>query len=102
MRCEFKRRHEKVERAFADERLTHSFRSAPVILKAVEHVFGVAEVWSGVSASGPTVDPHVAIHAALPGVVEIWPPVPTEAAPEPGDWAAPLDAQRLTHPAVTL
>ncbi len=102
MRRAFMSRHAKAERAFADVRLTHSFRSAPVVLKAVEHVFGVAQVWSGVSASEPTVDPHIAIHAGLPGVVELWPPVPVEPTPEPGDWEAPLDAQRLTHPAVTL
>ena len=102
MRREFMRRHDKAERAFVDVRLTHSFRSSPTVLQAVEHVFGAAEVWGGVSASEPTVDPHPAIHGALPGVVELWPPVPYEPAPEPGDWAAPLDAQRLTHPAVAL
>ena len=102
MRRAFMTQHAKAERAFADVRLTHSFRSAPTILAAVEHVFGVAHVWSGVSASEPTIDRHTAIHAGLPGVVELWPPIPVEPAPEPGDWAAPLDAQRLTHPAVTL
>src|SRR5437764_7293004 len=57
MRRGFMSRHRRAELAFADVRLTHSFRSSPVVLKAIEHVFGAAEVWRGVSASGPSVDP---------------------------------------------
>ena len=87
------------ELAFADVRLTHSFRSAPAVLEAVDKVFAVAEVWKGVSAGDPAPETHSPIRDSLAGVVEIWPPVVAEEAQEPGDWTAPLDAEKRTHPA---
>jgi ATP-dependent helicase/nuclease subunit A len=102
MRRSFASRHKKADLAFADVKLTHSFRSSPVVLEAVDKVFAVAEVWKGVSAGDPAPAQHSPIRDSLPGTVEIWPPVVAEEAPEPGDWAEPLDAQKLTHPANLL
>jgi ATP-dependent helicase/nuclease subunit A len=102
MKRYFKRRHEKAQRPFADIQLTHSFRSSPTVLSAVDEVFKQPSVWAGVSAGEATAPDHPAIRDSLPGVVEIWPAVTAEPAPEPGDWAAPLDAQKLTHPANAL
>jgi ATP-dependent helicase/nuclease subunit A len=102
MRRFFARRHEKADLPFVDVRLTHSFRSAPAVLEAVDKVFAVAEVWKGVSAGDPSPETHSPIRDSLPGVVEIWPPIVAEEAPEPGDWAEPLDARKRTHPATLL
>ena len=101
-RREFARRHKGAERPFVDLRLIHSFRSAPSLLDAVDKVFGVPEVWRGVSASDPVAPRHEAIRNRLPGVVEVWPTLIAETAPAPSEWRLPLDAERLTHPAVAL
>ena len=102
MRRFFASRHERASRVFADVRLTHSFRSAPVVLDAVDKVFATPEVWKGVSAGEAAAEPHSPIRDRLPGVVELWPRLVAEPVPEPGDWAAPLDAQKRTHPANAL
>jgi ATP-dependent helicase/nuclease subunit A len=102
MRRFFATRHKKAELAFVDVKLTHSFRSAPAVLEAVDKVFAAPEVWKGVSAGDPAPEKHSPIRDSLPGVVEFWPPVVAEEAQEPGDWAAPLDAEKRTHPATLL
>ncbi|HXT09746.1 MAG TPA: double-strand break repair helicase AddA [Roseiarcus sp.] len=102
MRRFFASRHKKAELAFVDVKLTHSFRSAPAVLDAVDKVFAVAEVWNGVSAGEATAEPHAPIHDSLPGLVEIWPPIVAEEALEPDDWEAPLDAEKRSHPAQLL
>jgi len=98
----FETRHKRAERGFEHVRLTYSFRSAPAVLGAVDKVFAHPDVWKGVSAGETAAPPHEAIRDSLPGMVEFWPPVVAEPAPEPGDWALPLDAQKQTHPAHIL
>ena len=94
--------HARAQLPFLEQPLIHSFRSAPVVLDAVDKVFGVAQVWRGVSASDASAPPHAAIREALPGLVEIWPTIALEPPPEPGEWRLPLDAQKATHPAQVL
>ncbi|WP_323716522.1 double-strand break repair helicase AddA [Paracoccus aminovorans] len=66
--------------------LRHSFRSSPAILTLVDQVF------AGGAAQGLGDPPqHRAFRAAMPGRVELWPPVPKPDKPEPGDWTAPVD-----------
>ena len=102
MKRSFARRHAGANRRFVDVQLVHSFRSAPQVLDAVDKVFSAPEVWRGVSAGEATPPPHFAIHEQSLGVVEFWPPIFAETAPEPEGWRLPLDAERLTHPAVAL
>jgi ATP-dependent helicase/nuclease subunit A len=52
--------------------MTHSFRSAPAILDAVDTVFARPEARAGVVPDGSVVR-HVAGRADAPGRVEIWP-----------------------------
>jgi ATP-dependent helicase/nuclease subunit A len=59
--------------------LLHSFRSAPAILRAVDHVFSRPETNRGLG--GPPT--HVAFHADRPGRVDLWPALP--AAPRADD-----------------
>jgi ATP-dependent helicase/nuclease subunit A len=98
----FARAHAQANLPFVEQPLIHSFRSAPAVLDAVDKVFGVAQVWRGVSAAELSAPPHAAIREALPGLVEIWPTLALEPPPEPGEWRLPLDAQKATHPAQVL
>jgi len=97
----FARAHVNAKLPFVEQPLIHSFRSSPVVLDAVDKVFGVAEVWRGVSAADPSAPPHAAIRD-YPGLVEIWPTLALDPPPEPGEWKLPLDAQKLTHPSQVL
>ncbi|MBM3605286.1 MAG: double-strand break repair helicase AddA [Alphaproteobacteria bacterium] len=67
--------------------LAHSFRSSPAILRLVDAVF------SGEAAAGLGDPPrHVAFRDALPGRVDIWPPLSEPDTPERPDWTQPVDA----------
>ncbi len=66
--------------------LRHSFRSSTAILSLVDAVF------AGDAARGLGVPPdHIAFRTALPGRVDLWPPIPKPEVPEPGDWTDPVD-----------
>lgn len=70
--------------------LTHSFRSSPAILSVVDAVF------QGDAGRGLGEPPcHIAFHGALPGRVDIWPPVPDPDTLEQGDWTDPVDSPAL-------
>ncbi|MEM7694910.1 MAG: double-strand break repair helicase AddA [Pseudomonadota bacterium] len=73
---------------FAPVALTHSFRSAPQILAAVDRVFAEPDL-AGSVATDPV--KHRAVRA-LDGGVDIWPLVGDIPAEEPEAWDAPLDA----------
>lgn len=67
--------------------LAHSFRSSPAILSLVDAVF------EGDAAEGLGDPPrHIAFRHALPGRVDIWPPLPEPEEPERADWTRPVDA----------
>ncbi|MEZ0214285.1 MAG: double-strand break repair helicase AddA, partial [Xanthobacteraceae bacterium] len=79
------------ERDFAQVRLSHSFRSAPGILAAVDTVFARAEAHDGLAAEAvPTV--HEPIHLDLPASVEMWEPEAPGDKVERDAWTRPLDA----------
>lgn len=66
--------------------LRHSFRSSTAILGLVDQVF------AGEAARGLGDPPrHLAFRAAMPGRVDLWPPVPKPDRPERGDWTDPVD-----------
>ena len=102
MRRHFASRHERAKRSFLAVRLSHSFRSAPAVLEAVDKVFAVPEVWRGVSAGEPTAEPHFPIRENLPGLVELWPTLRADPLPDPGKWTDSVDAQKRTHGANAL
>ncbi len=64
-----------------ERRLLHSFRSSPAILSLVDRCFPgpLAEALGGAFE-------HRAFFAAMPGRVEIWPPVPKPEKAEPRAW----------------
>ena len=89
----FNERHAGFSQAFADAgtpmqdaALRHSFRSSPAILRLTDAVF------QGDAAAGLGDPPrHIAFRDQLPGRVELWPPVPEPAEPEPTEWHQPID-----------
>ncbi|HRO15019.1 MAG TPA: double-strand break repair helicase AddA [Paracoccus sp. (in: a-proteobacteria)] len=89
----FAARRDHFARAFAqigqpmqDAALRHSFRSSPAILSLTDATF------AGERAQGLGEAPdHIAFRDALPGRVDLWPPVPEPDKPAPAPWHAPVD-----------
>lgn len=87
MRDRFARDFDAAEAPMQQRGLAHSFRSSPAILTLVDAVF------QGEAARGLGDPPrHVAFRAALPGRVDIWPPLPQPEDDAPQDWTRPVDA----------
>ncbi|WCR10756.1 double-strand break repair helicase AddA [Paracoccus stylophorae] len=87
MRARFDRDFRAVQQPMQQRDLTHSFRSSPAILSLVDAVF------RDDAAQGLGDPPrHIAFRDALPGRVDIWPPLPEPDKPDPGDWTRPVDA----------
>jgi ATP-dependent helicase/nuclease subunit A len=81
--------------------LKHSFRSAPVVLDAVDTVFRQPAAHAGLTDDPmPTV--HEAIRSAAPGLVELWPLVRPDEKPNIDPWDQPFDVQSQTSPSVKL
>jgi ATP-dependent helicase/nuclease subunit A len=87
-------RFEKVE-------FKYSFRSAPVVLQAVDTVFEQPHAFKGLSADEvKTV--HEAVRATAPGLVEVWPLIEPEEKEEIEAWDAPFDTSSEVAPTVRL
>ena len=102
MKRAFAERHRQSERPFADVPLTFSFRSSQTILDAVDMTFRTEQAWRGVSADGEPPPKHDAIRRGLKGVVELWPPIAPDPAPDPQDWSMPLEPPSQDDPPVVL
>ena len=101
----FERRHARVERAFHSVELDVSFRSAPIVLEAVDLVIGQLPVLNrlvGAPADGEAIKPpeHRSAHDAPGGRVDVWPALPWTKPIRPSDWAAA--ATPAPTPAVVL
>ncbi len=101
MKRAFEKRHRDAERPFADVPLTFSFRSAQKILDAVDRTFQTELAWRGVATAGEPPPKHDAIRRDLKGVVELWPPIAPNPAPEPEDWRV-LEQPAEDDPPVVL
>lgn len=101
MRAHFKAMHDRVGLDFVATEFTHSFRSGPNVLGAVDQVFSRAEAMRGLTAeSVPTV--HEWLPDSAPGLVEIWDLVKSDARASVEGWAAPFDVQNVTSGVVKL
>jgi ATP-dependent helicase/nuclease subunit A len=87
------------EAAFANLKLTWSFRSSDDVLAAVDRVFAEPGVRRGISHD-PDPLKHQAIRIDAPGYVEVWPSVGTEMVEEPDDWTLPVN--HASAPAVRV
>lgn len=75
--------------------LDFSFRSAQAILDTVDATFEDA---AGVGTGSR----HRAFFAAMPGRVDLWPPIPKAETVEEGDWTDPVDRPAANHEAIML
>ncbi len=92
--------------------LEMSFRSAPVILRAVDAVFASEQVATKLYAGAAEQDappqgdimPHIAFRdeAIMPGCVELWPALPAAETAGDGDPAAPVDTPDAASPSSRL
>lgn len=76
--------------AFADLKLTWSFRSTDDVLAAVDRVFADPAVRRGISHD-PDPLSHQAIRTDAPGYVEVWPSIGADVVDEPDDWTQAVD-----------
>ncbi|RWO60330.1 double-strand break repair helicase AddA [Mesorhizobium sp.] len=76
--------------AFADLKLTWSFRSTEDVLAAVDRVFADPLVRRGISHD-PNPLTHKAIRSDAPGYVEVWPSIGADVVDEPDDWTQAVD-----------
>jgi len=88
MRAHFHDRAAQAGKRLEPVELHISFRSTPSVLKAVDAVFGQAEVRDGMVPEGEKIR-HVAHRVGQAGLVELWPPVIPGAAVEPEPWTVP-------------
>lgn len=101
-RREFEKRFKSAGACFETVRLTRSFRSAPVILQAVDQVFAgenARGLWFDKDEPAPQ---HFAWKTDVAGLVEIWDLIGGEAAEAPADWRLPLDYRSEADPAAKL
>jgi ATP-dependent helicase/nuclease subunit A len=96
MRKDFAMQIEATGGALARPELKRSYRSADIVLRAVDAVFKPERARSGLSAEENAAPVHEAVRANAPGLVEIWPLVEAgaEAAEDEAGWDAPLDTIR--------
>ncbi|MGX5800754.1 double-strand break repair helicase AddA [Bradyrhizobium sp. Arg314] len=87
------------EAAFANLKLTWSFRSSDDVLAAVDRVFAEPGVRRGISHD-PDPLSHKAIRTDAPGYVEVWPSIGAEMVEEPDDWTLPVN--HASAPAVRV
>jgi ATP-dependent helicase/nuclease subunit A len=83
----FGARMEQAGRRLVHQELQYSFRSAPVVLRAVDACFGADH--AGLGEAPPS---HRAFREGMPGRVDLWAPVPQpEAGGEDRPWTDPED-----------
>jgi ATP-dependent helicase/nuclease subunit A len=86
---------------FADVEFKYSFRSAPLVLEAIDTVFRREQAFAGLTdVPGATV--HEAVRANAPGLVELWPMIEPDEKIKLEGWDAPFDESQETSPRVRL
>jgi ATP-dependent helicase/nuclease subunit A len=83
--------------AWRDVTLDMSYRSAPAVLAAVDHVFAMAPARDGVVADGVALR-HRPWRAGAAGLVELWPPVEPLPADDDQPWKPPVERRRGDNP----
>jgi ATP-dependent helicase/nuclease subunit A len=86
---------------FTDVAFKASFRSAPLVLEAVDTVFKAESAHAGLTeVKGATV--HEAVRVNAPGLVELWPMIEPDEKVKLEGWDAPFDETQETSPRVRL
>ena len=79
-------------------RFDYSFRSGPNVLGAVDRVFAPPAIHCSITSDEAGMPSHLALPAAAPGVVEVWPMTEPEPKAEMEAWDAPFDAMPESSP----
>ena len=86
---------------FADVKFKASFRSAPLVLEAVDEVFRAESAHAGLTeVKGGTA--HEAVRVNAPGLVELWEMIEPDEKVKLEGWDAPFDEAQETSPRVRL
>ncbi len=91
MRENFAKRLEGIGQPLQNLELEHSFRSSIAILETVDRVFATERDALGQDAR------HKARYTALPGRVDLWPPIPQNTEDASDAWENPVDLLSSTH-----
>jgi ATP-dependent helicase/nuclease subunit A len=83
-------------------RFDHSFRSGENVLGAVDAVFREPDIYHSITSDHGGRPAHLALPDAVPGLVEIWPLIEPDPAPDLTAWQAPFDDVSETSPQVRL
>jgi ATP-dependent helicase/nuclease subunit A len=92
MRAHFSARLGDMGVPLVDSRLEHSFRSSAAILRLVDETFDEAR---GHGLGGAV--NHIAFKGAMPGRVDLWPPIERAEKPAERDWFDPVDIVTDEH-----
>jgi ATP-dependent helicase/nuclease subunit A len=101
MQRKFETAHKIAALRFEPVKFLYSFRSVPLVLHAVDTVFGQPKAFEGL-ASDNVSTVHEAVRASAPGVVELWPLVEPQDKEAPEPWDAPFDATSPLSPRAVL
>ena len=101
MRRDFESRTRAADQQFEHVRLQISFRSAPDILSAVDTLFNDEQRRRGLTSDTVALS-HQALKTNLPGLVEIWPPLPADDEAPPDSWILPVDVAGTHEPPAKL
>ncbi|WP_050425717.1 double-strand break repair helicase AddA [Bradyrhizobium tropiciagri] len=101
-RRELKRRFEEAGLKFDPVSFTYSFRSGPVILHSVDHVFREQEIFRSIHAVENGYPIHNAMTDAGPSLIELWDLAVADDRQDIEGWRAPFDGVSVTSPEVKL
>ncbi|GKQ54145.1 double-strand break repair helicase AddA [Bradyrhizobium sp. Ce-3] len=101
-RRELKRRFEEAGLKFDPVSFTYSFRSGPVILHSVDHVFREQEIFRSIHAVENGYPIHNAMTDAGPSLIELWDLAVADDRQDIEGWRAPFDGVAVTSPEVKL
>ncbi|MGY4423910.1 double-strand break repair helicase AddA [Bradyrhizobium sp. JR6.1] len=101
-RRELKRRFEEAGLKFDPVSFTYSFRSGPVILHSVDHVFREQEIFRSIHAVENGYPIHNAMADAGPSLIELWDLAVADDRQDIEGWRAPFDGVAVTSPEVKL
>lgn len=101
-RRELKRRFEEAGLKFDPVSFTYSFRSGPVILHSVDHVFREQEIFRSIHAVENGYPIHNAMADAGRSLIELWDLAVADDRQDIEGWRAPFDGVSVTSPEVKL
>ncbi|VIO66721.1 double-strand break repair helicase AddA [Bradyrhizobium ivorense] len=101
-RRELKQRFEDAGLKFDPVSFTYSFRSGPVILHSVDHVFRDEDIYRSIHAVENGYPLHNAMADAGPSLIELWDLAKADEREDIEGWRAPFDGVALTSPEVKL